>query len=358
MSLYVEIIAIVGMTALLSCSAYTQTAKNYSTSVVIRDQDVIDVFSSRAAVVRYEDEKCLYDIRNGLIIERNLIDVWNDGGYLLSMRSARRYTLYSATMEVVRTWEADSSRLLSDGAVAVKENGQWSVISSDGKVIHTSKQAIIRASFPYVVIDSARVLVNTVTGDRLMDSVLLFFRWGHGIVVGRDSGETSNYYWYSSVDNSRLDLGAEIVWATRSSIVFRDPNSKETAYDTSMTVLCQSSNWILECSKFLRVEYSRSGRTWCFIDMIGSDTRCGYDGIWPNGEGIYLVRKGYKWGLLRYDGKVIIPITHDIYVGDGHNNISRWGSYNGENVIKYYTSLNSVSYYYYDINGYSKLFAE
>lgn len=359
MNFHTKLAAILGMVTLLSCSAYTQSSKDYSATVTIRDQDVIDVFSSRIAVVQYQNEKCLYDIRNGIIVERNIADASHEDGYLLttSVRSKGRYTLYSKHLDVIRTWKADSSRLLSDGAVAVKSNGQWLVVSNDGKAVHTSKQAVVRSSPPYVVIDSSRVLINTKTGDMLMDSVMLFFRWGKGIVVGRDSGETTSYYWYRTVGNSsRLSLGTEIVWAAHNSIVFRDSNNSETVYDTSMTVLCQSSNWVLECSKFLRVEYSRSGRTWCFIDLMGSDTRCGYDGIWPDGEGTYLVRKGYKWGMLRYDGKVIIPITHEIFVGDGHNSISRWGSYNGDNVIKYYTSLDSVSYYYYDINGYSKLF--
>lgn len=358
MNLYLKIVAILGMMALICCTAYTQTTKNYSSSVVIRDQDVIDVFSSKVAVVRHQGEKCLYDIRNGIIVERNIDDAWYYDGYLLSKRSARKYTLYSKEVEVIRAWTSDSSRLLSDGAVAIKTKELWSVIALDGKTSYTSKQAIIRWSSPYVVLDSSRVLVNTATGDMLMDSVMVFFRWGKGIVIERDANETTTYYWYSSVDNSRVDLGTRIVWGTHNSIVFRDSNNKETVYDTNMTVLCQSSNWVLECTKFLRVEYSRFGQTWCFIDLMGSDTRCGYDGIWPNGEGAYLVRKKDAWGLLRYDGKVIIPITQETFVGDGHINTVRGGEYHGDNVIKYYTSLNNVSYYYYDINGYSKLFAD
>lgn len=358
MSLHIKLAVILGIMTLLSCSAYTQSSKDYSTTVTIHDQDVVDVFSSRIAVVRYQNEKCLYDIRNGVVVERNIADASHEDGYLLttSIRSKGRYTLYSKHLDVIRTWKADSSRLLSDGAVAVKSNGQWLVVSNDGKTVHTSKQAVIRSSPPYVVIDSSRVLINTITGDMLMDSVMLFFRWGKGIVVGRDSGETTSYYWYSSVDSRRSYLGNEIVWVTQHSMVFRDSSKEKTVYDTNMTVLCHSPNQVLECGEFLRVEYSYSGETWCFIDLMGSDTRCGYDGIWPDGEGAYLVRKGYKWGMLRYDGKVIIPITHEIFVGDGHNSISRWGAYNGDNVIKYYTSLDSVSYYYYDINGYSKLF--
>lgn len=342
--------------ALICCTAYTQTTKNYSSSVVIRDQDVIDVFSSKVAVVRHQGEKCLYDIRNGIIVERNIEDAWHYDGYLLSRRSARKYTLYSKEVEVVRTWTSDSSRLLSDGAVVTKAKGLWSVSSYDGKVVHTSKQAAIRWSPPYVVVDSARVLVNTVTGNTLMDSVMLFFRWGRGIIVGRDANETTNYYWYSSVDNSRVDLGTEIVWIAYNSIVFRDSNSQKTVYDTNMTVLCHSPNRVMECGKFVRVEYSYFGETWCFIDLMGSDTRCGYDEILPDGEGAYLVRKKDAWGLLRYDGKFIIPIRNETYSGDSHTR--RGAEYHGANVIRYYARPASVSYYYYDINGYSKLFAE
>lgn len=358
MNLYLKVVAILGMVALISCTAYTQTSNNHSSSVVIRDQDVIDVFSSKVAVVRHQGEKCLYDIRNGVIVERNIDDVWYDNGYILARRLVKRYTLYSRELEVVRTWQSDSSRLLSDGAVAIKTKELWSVIALDGKTSYTSKQAIIRWSSPYVVLDSSRVLVNTVTGSMLMDSAMLFFRWGKGVIVGRDTNGTTTYFWYSSDDNRRLDIGNELEWITHNSIVFSDSSRRNIVYDTNMTVLCQSPNRVMECGKFVRVEYSRSGETWCFIDLIGSDTRCGYDGVWPNGEGVYLVRKESKWGMLRYDGKVIIPVTHEILVGDGYDSISKGSSYNGKNVIKYYTSLTNVSYYYYDINGYSKLFAE
>jgi len=270
-------IAIVAM--LWGCGVHAQKSRTFHDPLIVRDSNVLDVLSARTALILHSGKTCLYDIRGKYIVEEGYESVEHSDGYVMTQSlhgKKKRYRLYDQNLEPIREWTATSSRILADGYVSVEREGRWDLVAPNGKVAYRSHRSIFFAQLPFLVLDSASVLFDTRLDKSVVDSVEMLFRWGKGAIIEAATSQGAQYTWLDFTSERRVDLGNEILSSTASYIVFRDSNKTKIVYDTNMNVRCRSDKYILECSDIIRVEYSQSARTWCFIDLVGSDTRCGW----------------------------------------------------------------------------------
>lgn len=336
---------------------------------LICEEDVESVLSSRAAAVRHQGERCLYDIVDKRIVERNLEWIRCEEGYTLAALSEgrkERYHLYTDNLKLLREWSADSSLLFSAGIVAVKDEGEWSIVDVTGTVIYRTRRGVKGGCFPFLVLDSANVFFDTRTDRILLDSVESIIRWGSGVIVEvSQTNDTSSmptaFYWFDRSSKKRMDLGRDVHYLTDNSLMVYDWKKWRTILDTNMVIRCKLDRSVAECNDSIRVEYSQSGGGWCIIDLVRNERRCGYRYVFPDGKGFYIVVQNMQWGLIRYDGKVIIPMCEPVYVDASprsHLRVVWLPHFCGENMVAGHITYERTRMYRYDDNGYYRIFPD
>jgi len=336
---------------------------------LICEDDVESILSSRAATVRYQGGLCLYDIASKRIVERDLQWVTSRGGYILSVlpeERKERYRLHTDSLKPVREWIADSSILFSAGVVAIKNEGEWSIMDYTGAIVYRTRRELTDGCFPFLVLDSADALFDTRTDEVLLDSVESIVRWGSGVIVevsqqSDSSFMPSAFYWFDRSSKKRIELGRDVSYETDNNLMVYDWKKWRTIFDTNMVVLCKLDRSIAECNDSVRVEYSESGDGWCIVDLVRDERRCGYRYIFPDGNGFYIVIQNLQWGLIRYDGKVIIPMCEPVFVDaspKSHLRVAWLPHFSGDDMVAGHITRERTRTYRYDDNGYYRMFPD
>lgn len=335
---------------------------------VVHETDVEDVFSSTAAVIQYRGERCLYDITSKCIVERSLHSARNRDGFILTesrIGSMWNYHLYSKILKPIREWKADSSILCASGTVAVKRGSEWTIADVSCSIVYRTSHQIRSVCYPLLVLDSADALFDTRTNEVRLDSVVGIMRWGNGAIVETESNGqvewiSSAYYWFDFSSEKIVDLGSEANPETDNTLHIYDWNSKSrTVLDTNMVVRCKVDRSVMECSDSVRVEYSKDDGGWCIFDLMKNVRSCGYGHVFPDGKGFYIVVQDLRWGLIRYDGTVIIPIDEPVFTsGTSHCRTALLPHFSADNLVSTHLSRDKVRSYYYDESGYHRLFPD
>ncbi len=334
---------------------------------IVCDEDVENIISSTVAIVRYQGEHGLYDIGGQRIVERSPYPIgWNDGYILSSMPEGgkKHYRLYTKMLKPVREWSADSCILFQNDILAIRNEEEWSIIDAAGTVVYRTRRRIRNGCFPFIVLDSANSLVDTRTNEILLDSVESIMPWGRGAVVEvlreNDYG-SKEYHWLDFASKRRIDLGYDVKCNTDNDLIAYYWTRRWTVFDTNMVIRCKLDRAVVEYNDSVRVEYSNDDQSWCIIDLIGDRRQCGYRYVVPDGKGFYLVIHNLQWGLIRYDGKVIIPMCEPIYRSSNpkqHSHVVWLPNFSADNVIRSRMSYGLTISYYYDDTGYHRLFPD